>query len=168
MMQIIPRHDLREPAFQPSQVCQQAHQLRSVEVVMLRLVLQVVQEVRRGHRTILSDILHGNLLALTSRDLGTAIAQQDAVAIRAARRSARYVGLAVGGVVNLLDPAIVVIGGGVAEALGQRYVEYAKEVAERQILASDARDVPIVASKLGDDAGLLGAALTAFVGMAAS
>ena len=128
----------------------------------------VAQEVRHGHRTILSDILRGDLLALTSRDLAMAIAQDDAVAVRAARRSARYVGLAIGGVVNLLDPAIVVVGGGVAEALGQRYVEYASEIAERQILASEARRVPIVASKLGDDAGLLGAALTAFVGLAAS
>ena len=121
-----------------------------------------------GAHTLLTDILSGNLLTLTSRDLALAISQSDAVAIRAARRSARYVGLAIGGVVNLLDPAVVVIGGGIAEALGQRYVEWAREVASRQILASDARDVPIVASNLGNDAGLLGAALTAFIGLAAS
>jgi glucokinase len=128
----------------------------------------VMAEVARGHRTALTDILNGNLLALTSRDLALAIAQDDAVAVRAARRSARYTGLSIGGVVNLLDPAVVVIGGGIAEALGQRYVEWAKEIAYRQILASAARDVPIVASKLGDDAGLLGAALTAFAGLAHS
>ena len=131
----------------------------------------VAADVRRGRRTILSDIVQDDdddLRSLTSRDLATAIALSDAVALRAARRSARYVGLAIGGLVNLLDPAIVVIGGGIAAALGQRYVEFAKEIAERQILASDAREVPIVASKLGDDAGLLGAALTAFLGRAAS
>jgi glucokinase len=128
----------------------------------------VIQQVNRGARTVLTEILGGNLLALTSRDLALAISQSDAVAIRAARRSARYVGLAIGGVVNLLDPAVVVIGGGIAEALGERYVEWAREVASRQILASDARDVPIVASTLGNDAGLLGAALTAFIGLAAS
>ena len=70
--------------------------------------------------------------------------------------------------VNLLDPAVVVIGGGIAEALGQRYVEWVKEIADRQILASAAREIPIVASKLGDDSGLLGAALTAFAGLAHS
>ena len=129
----------------------------------------VIREVERGHRTILTEILGGNLLALTSRDLAEAIAQSDAVAIRAARRSARYVGLAIGGVVNLVDPAVVVIGGGIAEALGQPYVECAAEVARRQILASAARgEVIIVASKLGNDAGLLGAALTAYAGLATS
>jgi glucokinase len=128
----------------------------------------VIEEVKRGHPTVLTDILHGNLLALTSRDLAKAIAQSDPVAIRAARRSARYTGLAIGGVVNLLDPAVVVIGGGVAEALGQRYVEWAAEVARRQILARSAKDLPILMSQLGDDAGLLGAAMTAFAGLTIS
>jgi len=128
----------------------------------------VVQDARRGRRTVLTDILKGDLAALTSRDLAQAIALDDAVAIRAARRSARYVGLVIGSVVNFLAPAIVVIGGGIAEALGQRYIEWASEIARRQILASAARDVPIVASKLEDDAGLLGAALTAYAGLAAT
>src|SRR5437660_11964321 len=128
----------------------------------------VIREVERGHSTALTAILKGNLRALTSRDLAVAIAQHDAVAVRAARRSARYTGLAIGGVVNLLDPAVVVIGGGIAEALGQRYVEWASQVAVRQILASSAREMPIVAAMLGDDAGLLGAALTAFAGLANS
>ena len=101
----------------------------------------VIREVARGHRTVLTEILKGDLLALTSRDLAEAIAQSDAVAIRAARRSARMSGLAIGGVVNLVDPAVVVIGGGIAEALGQRYVECAAEIARRQILASAARQV---------------------------
>jgi glucokinase len=125
----------------------------------------VIQDVRRGRSTVLTDILKGNLEALTSRDLAAAIAQDDEVAIRAARRSARYTGLAIGGVINLLDPAVVVLGGGIAEALGHRYVEYVTKSARRYILAGQP---PIVASQLGDDAGLLGAALTANQGLAAS
>jgi glucokinase len=117
---------------------------------------------------VLSDLLGGNLGSLTSRDLAMAIAQSDAVALRAARLSARYTGVAIGGVINLLDPAVVVIGGGIAEALGRRYVEIVTHSARRQTLASAAQHVPIVASKLGDDAGLLGAALTAYAGLGAS
>jgi glucokinase len=115
---------------------------------------------------LLTEILKGDLLAFTSRDLAAAVAEHDAVAIRAARRSARYSGLAIGSVVNLVDPAIVVIGGGIAEALGERYVQWAAEVARRQMLSDAQRATPIVASALGDDAGLLGAALTAFDGLA--
>ena len=125
-----------------------------VEVMAARGAVRryVKRDVARGRRTVLSEILGGDLGALTSRDLAMAIARDDAVAIHAARLSARYVGLA--------------IGGGIAEALGQRYVDWAAQIARRQILASAARRVPIVASRLGDDAGLLGAALTAFAGLA--
>ena len=41
----------------------------------------------------------------------------------------------------------------------------ATEIARKQILGA-AKVVPIVASRLGDDAGLLGAAMTAFAGLA--
>jgi len=123
----------------------------------------VIADVRHGHPTILTEILQGDLNAFTSRDLATAVSRADAVAIHAARRSARYTGLAIGGVVNLLDPGIVVIGGGIAEAVGQPYVDWAAEIARRQIL-SGGKTLPIVLSRLGDDAGLLGAALTAFAG----
>lgn len=126
----------------------------------------VIQDVARGHRTILTDILQGNLLAFTSRDLALAIAQQDAVALRAARRSAAYVGVAVGSVMNLVDVGVVVLGGGIAEAGGQSYVQRVAHVARRQILGAAARDVPIVPSRLGDDAGMLGAAMVAFAGLA--
>jgi glucokinase len=119
------------------------------------------EDVERGHPTALTEILHGDLSAFTSLELATAVARSDAVALRAARRSAEYAGLAIGSVVNLIDPGIVVIGGGIAQAVGQPYVDWLTEVARRQIL-SNAREVPIVLSQLGDDAGLLGAALTAF------
>jgi glucokinase len=128
----------------------------------------VIADVTRGRPSVLTDILAGNLPALTSRDLATAIERSDAVAIRAARRSAGYAGVAIGGLVNALDPGVVVIGGGIAKALGQPYVDRAAFLARRQILASSARDLPIVESVLGDDAGLLGAALTAFAGLAES
>ncbi|MBV9546180.1 MAG: ROK family protein [Chloroflexi bacterium] len=81
--------------------------------------------------------------------------------------SARYAGVAIGGVINLLDPAVVVIGGGIAEAAGRRYVDWLSETAYREALPSADGRPSIVASRLGDDAGLLGAALTAFEDLAA-
>jgi glucokinase len=126
----------------------------------------VIQQVARGRHTVLSSLLGGDLTALTSRDLSAAIKQGDPVAVRAAHRSARYVGVALGGIVNLLDPEAIVLGGGIVEALGARYVGWAAAAARPHILADSARGLPIVASELGDDAGLLGAALTAFEGLA--
>ncbi len=53
------------------------------------------------------------------------------------------------------------LGGGLVDALGEQYVDWAAEAARPHILSKLAKDTPIVVAKLGDDSGLLGAALTA-------
>lgn len=127
----------------------------------------VKQAVASGKPSVLVEITKGaDLSQVTSGDVARAISEfRDAVAIKAVLKSARYVGLAIGGLVNLLDPHLVVIGGGVAESLGEPYVVEAARAARTRIFADAARDVPIVASVLGDDAGLLGAAMTAYAGI---
>lgn len=69
-------------------------------------------------------------------------------------------GRALVGVVNLLNPRLIAIGGGVGEAspgIGKR----ASEVIAREALAGR-RDVAVVQAELGNDAGILGAAALAF------
>jgi glucokinase len=126
----------------------------------------VERAVARGRRTVLTGLVAGELSTLTSQHLAAAISAGDAVAVRAAQESARYVGIAIGSVVNLLDPQLVVLGGGIVEALGQPYVDWAAAHARPNILARAARDLPIVAATLGANVGLLGAAYTAFAGLA--
>jgi glucokinase len=128
----------------------------------------VAKQIRKGKRTTLTHTSSNGAQRLTSGELREAVRKGDRVAIRAVRRSARYVGLAAGGLVNLLDPELVVLGGGVVDALGQQYVDWAAGRARAQILAERSRHLPIVAAKLGDDAGLLGAALAARQGLQAA
>ena len=71
-----------------------------------------------------------------------------------------HLGTAIGSVINLFGPQVVVIGGGFGHAAFELLVEPAREVATREALPS-ARDVPIVRAQLGLDAGLIGAALAA-------
>lgn len=71
----------------------------------------------------------------------------------------RAVGAAVGGLVNLLDPDVVVVGGGVA-GLGDRWWGPLRAAVAREVLPS-LRGVPVLASGLGDDAAVLGAAALA-------
>ena len=132
-------------------------------------VARYVQEmVDAGRTTVLSEALKGNLASLTSRDLRLALERGDEVALDAAKKSAWYTGIAVGGLVNTVDPDLVVLGGGIAEAPGDAYVEWVRAAARPQILALSAKDIAIVPSVLGDDAGLLGAALSALGGLGES
>ncbi|MET8200796.1 ROK family protein [Micromonospora taraxaci] len=74
------------------------------------------------------------------------------------------VGSAVGGLVNMLDPGAVVIGGGVA-GLGDHWWQALRDAVRRETLPS-LDDVPVLASTLGSDAPLLGAAALAWEGTA--
>ena len=65
---------------------------------------------------------------------------------------------AVGGVVNLLSPEVVVVGGGVAGALGEPFIERIWEIAQRYTLPGAAENVRCVPAALGDDSGIVGAA----------
>jgi glucokinase len=129
---------------------------------------EVAAAIARGRPTLLADVLREAGDVVTSRDLGEAVARGDAVAAAVARKSARAVGLAVGSVVNLLDPGLVVLGGGVVESVGPDYVRWVAETAREQVLAEAQRETPIVTATLGDDAGLLGAAFTALDGLRAA
>lgn len=122
--------------------------------------------VARGQRTVLTSMVGDDLRSLTSRELAVALAQNDPVAIRIARRSARYVGLAIGSALNLLEPDVVVLGGGVAQAGGTRYMAWVTQAARSQVVSTRARMTSIVPAALGDDAGLVGAALVARRGLA--
>ena len=64
------------------------------------------------------------------------------------------------GFVNILNPKLIVVGGGVGEA-SDFLVERAEEVMQAEALAGR-RDVKVTQAVLGNDAGILGAAALAF------
>lgn len=73
----------------------------------------------------------------------------------------RRLGEGIAGLVNILDPEIVVVGGG-AVAAGDLLLEPARRAFVTAVEGRDARPaVPIVPAELGNDAGVVGAALLA-------
>ena len=63
---------------------------------------------------------------------------------------------------NILNPQIVVIGGGVVEAVGEPYVKIVRETAKKNVFAVAMRNVSIVEAELGDNSAVLGAAVLAW------
>jgi len=73
-------------------------------------------------------------------------------------RAQFYLGLLIANVVNILDPERVVIGGGIAERLGEEYVAPMRPTAYEHFLnQASARRIKILPGRLGDDAGSMGA-----------
>jgi len=71
---------------------------------------------------------------------------------------AGHLGIALSGVVNLLNPEVIVIGGGVSAAGGIIFDNVRRIIRERAMLPQSMA-VKIVRARLGNDAGMMGAGL---------
>jgi glucokinase len=85
----------------------------------------------------------------------------DSTAAEILRSGGAALGSALAWLVNVLDPAAVLVGGGLGLA-GGLYWESAIALARTHIFADNSRAVPILQSACGPDGGLIGAALRVF------
>jgi glucokinase len=122
---------------------------------------RIRKAMRRGIPTALGPKLESKQARLKSRDLAAAMHAGDAVAIREVHRAAHFLGLGLGSLVNSLGPEIVIVGGGVTGAIGPKWIELVRTSARRQILVDQEAKIKIEPAALGDNAGILGAALLA-------
>jgi glucokinase len=81
----------------------------------------------------------------------------DADCIEALAIVGRHLGVGIANYVNIFNPDVVVVGGGIMAA-GEILLGVAREEAGRRALRPPWREVEVVAAKLGNDAGVLGAA----------
>ncbi len=111
---------------------------------------------RSGRSFVLAERLaaHGSL---TAEDVGIAAAAGDPVAVALVRDGGQRFGLALASLVSFFNPAMVVIGGGVA-GLGHRLLAEIRGVVYRRSLPLATGNLPIVLSELGATAGVVGAA----------
>ncbi len=94
---------------------------------------------------------------LTSAVWSKALKNDDELATELVREAVEAVGVGVGSVINLLDLDRVVIGGGLAEKLGQDLADdIADAAAPWTLVPNDERT--FVVAELGDDPGIIGAA----------
>ena len=71
---------------------------------------------------------------------------------------AEHLGIALAGVVNLLNPDCIVIGGGVAGA-GSILFDKVRETITKRAMSVQAKHVKLFKARLGNDAGVIGAAI---------
>jgi glucokinase len=95
---------------------------------------------------------------MTSSVIERALDQGDPVMQDVLSRAQHYLGLLAGNIVNMFDPEMVVIGGGIAQRLKKKFVEPIAEVARTRFLRPDPEGrIRIEHATLGDYSGALGA-----------
>jgi glucokinase-like ROK family protein len=124
-----------------------------------RAIAEQAQEAAlKGKRTQLSGIVP--VENITARDVASAARKGDLLAQQILARAGSHIGIAIAGLVNLFNPGMVIIGGGVAQT-GDILLEPMRQAVERRSLPAATRIVRITTAMLGRRSSSMGAVIQA-------
>jgi predicted NBD/HSP70 family sugar kinase len=127
------------------------------------MVAQAERCAREGESEILASVLEEKG-ELTTRDIGEAARRSDDCAVSVIRGSGRLIGQTLASVVSVLNPSLIVIGGGVSH-IGNALLAEIRSAVYQRSLPLATRNLPIVMSELDDVAGVVGASVMAARGV---
>lgn len=111
--------------------------------------------VRKGEASKLKEVAGGKIEAISLKDLIQASRDKDPVAIKAIERGGEQLGIKVAFLINLLNPEIVVIGGGI-EDCGAILLDSVKAAVKEWALEEATSQVKIIPSAFGEKSVALG------------
>ena len=113
-----------------------------------------------GGQALAQRLSEGGAEASNSRDVVRLVRDGHAGAIRMVRNAGRTLGEVLAGAVNFFNPAVIVVGGDIAEAHAQLLAGVREGILSRSLPLAT-RDLTIVPCRLGDRAGVTGGAIMA-------
>lgn len=114
--------------------------------------------IEANHDSELTAITDGDLTAIRSKALAEALKRKDGLAEQVIRQAAVYVGTVIANLVTVLSLPCAVLGGGLTSALGENWVQWVRDAFEQRVFPAEMKVCKILAGKLDDDAGVIGAA----------
>jgi glucokinase len=126
-------------------------------------IIKILQEkIDAGQDSSIKKHLKKDQLTISSAEISKALMSEDKLVIEVLTSAQYYLGLLTANLVNLLDPDLIVYGGGLVEQLGNSFLKPIRKTARTHYLQQkDKKRIKILASTLGDDAGTIGAAVAA-------
>jgi len=135
---------------------------RPLELEMLASRLAIAAEAAKAaYRGVAPNLMKEcgtDLSSIKSGAIARAIAAGDDEIEAIVIRAAHWLGLGVATVYNFLAPQMIVLGGGLVEAMPDLWVKHVTKAAKGALMPSYAKRVNVVAAELADDATALGAA----------
>jgi glucokinase len=117
-----------------------------------------VERLKRGDASSIRAAVDGRLDDVTAKVVGEAAAGGDALAIEVIERAGYLIGLGIVSLLHVLNPQVIVVGGGVANTGELLFAPMRKAVKEHALDPAYYENVPIVQAALGDNVALIGAA----------
>ncbi len=131
-----------------------------LEAVASRLAVaaNAARSAYRGDAPALQKMAGTDLSEIRSSVLADSIKAGDVSIEQIIKEAARQIGVAVAGVIHLMAPDVVILGGGLVEAMPELFVKGVQSAAKDRVMPAFRGTFKVVAAELGDDAGVLGAA----------
>jgi glucokinase len=118
---------------------------------------QLRAAVESGRQTALTEILQGDLSRIRSGALKQALEQQDPLVTEVVQHAAEVLGYACLTIRHLLDPEVILLGGGVIVACADYFLPVVEKIIDADQLPGARPGGRVLLSALGDDAVVLGA-----------
>ena len=109
----------------------------------------------------MAEIVEGRLETITAETVAWAAKRGDPVAGEVVAKAANYLGIGLANLVNIFNPELIVVGGGVSK-MGNMLLGLARRVVRERAFRLPARTARIVRARLGSSAGIVGAAAYVF------
>ncbi len=122
---------------------------------------EAIKRIRQGERSSLTEIVGGKIENITAEKVSIAAQGGDPLALEVILKAATYLGIGIANLVNIFNPEMIIIGGGMVK-MGDLLLNPVRQVVRERAFQLSVQAVQIVPAQLGNDAGVLGAAAFAF------
>jgi glucokinase len=112
----------------------------------------------KGGSPTVFDKAGSELAKVKSGTIKKAVDAGEEQVIQVVKRAARFMGIGMANCVNIFDPEVIVLGGGLVEKLGDLYVREAERSMRAYAMEDLVAGVEVKEAELGDDATVTGAA----------
>lgn len=118
------------------------------------------EDIQSGKKTRLLELSGGDLNKIDAPLIEKAAKQKDALARKLIAETARYLGIGFGSIINIFNPDMIIIGGGLSK-MGDLLLKPAIKEAGKRSYHDIFKTVRFVTAELGDNSGILGTAVYA-------
>ena len=116
---------------------------------------EIKKELKQGEKSLLEEFISSDK-QIKSKVLANAVKKGDKLAVKHLTKACKTIGKVLADITNLLNLDLIILGGGVIEALDKFMIPVIKESFVKNALPSSSAGLKILPTKLGDDAALYG------------
>ena len=120
------------------------------------IALTAQSRLARGQDSILKDMSGGDYSKVTAKMVADAAKEGDEMALNVFTRAMEYIGLGISNLIEIFNPDLIVIGGGVSLA-GDIFFDNIRDVVQKNLMRPTARQIHILPVAFGTNAAIMGA-----------